>query len=55
MFGKSAALRRKIGNLHHVLQVRYCGATLILDEWMQIYCGPPLRIDERMAKELPVR
>jgi len=28
-----------IGNLHRVLQVRYCGATLIIDERMQTYYG----------------
>jgi len=54
-FAKSAASRGKVGNLHRMLQARYCSATLILDEWMQIYYGPPLAIDERMPKELPVR
>ena len=55
MFGEFATSRGKIGNLHRMLQVRYCSATLILDEWMQIYCGPPPVIDERRFKELPVR
>jgi len=41
--------------LRRMLQVRYCSAALILDEWMQIYYGPPLAIDERMPKELAVR
>jgi len=46
MFGEFATSRGKIGNLHRMLQVRYCSATLILDEWMQIYYGPPPTIDE---------
>jgi hypothetical protein len=38
-----------------VLQVRYCSATLIIDERMQIYYGPPPAVDERTPKELPIR
>jgi hypothetical protein len=36
MFGKSAASPAEVGNFHRMLQVRYCSATLIIDEWMQI-------------------
>jgi len=36
-----------------MLQVRYCSATLIIDERMQIYYRAPP--NERMREELPVR
>jgi len=43
----------KIGNFHRLLQVRYCSATLIIDERMQIYYEA--RHDSAALKELPVR
>src|SRR5690348_6105374 len=39
-FGNSRHVREPtVGNLHLVLQVRYCSATLIFDERMQILYG----------------